>query len=164
MLNRPDLDADRRTQAIRDLGEFGSECLHTLVSRIMDPSTSNYYRRVVGLYIDKDEVPRLVRDASGNAAAWASGLEDALTDKRVTVKPGATPKGAIRLAGHELVQNRRGVDPLLLLDDVFSELDPHRSDRLLNLLPTGQTLVTTASPLPAGMSPAAVIDLTELVS
>jgi len=69
---------------------------------------------------------------------------------------------AIRLAGHELVQNRRGVDPLLLLDDVFSELDPHRSDRLLNLLPTGQTLVTTASPLPAGMSPAAVIDLTAL--
>ncbi|MGB8196434.1 MAG: DNA replication and repair protein RecF [Acidimicrobiales bacterium] len=71
---------------------------------------------------------------------------------------------AIRLAGHELVQRRRGVDPLLLLDDVFSELDPHRSDRLLNLLPTGQTLVTTASPLPSGMSPAAVIDLTELTS
>lgn len=70
---------------------------------------------------------------------------------------------AIRLAGHELVQKRRGVDPLLLLDDVFSELDPHRSDRLLNLLPTGQTLVTTASPLPAGMRPAAIIDLTELV-
>ncbi|MGD0852751.1 MAG: DNA replication and repair protein RecF [Acidimicrobiales bacterium] len=70
---------------------------------------------------------------------------------------------AIRLAGHELVQNRRGVDPLLLLDDVFSELDPHRSDRLLNLLPTGQTLVTTASPLPAGMHPGAVIDLTTLV-
>jgi DNA replication and repair protein RecF len=69
---------------------------------------------------------------------------------------------AIRLAGHELVQNRRGVDPLLLLDDVFSELDPHRSDRLLNLLPTGQTLVTTASPLPAGMHPAAVVDLTML--
>lgn len=69
---------------------------------------------------------------------------------------------AIRLAGHELVQKRRGVDPLLLLDDVFSELDPHRSDRLLNLLPTGQTLVTTASSLPAGMSPAAVIDLTTL--
>jgi DNA replication and repair protein RecF len=70
---------------------------------------------------------------------------------------------AVRLAGHKLVQSRRGVDPLLLLDDVFSELDPHRSDRLLHLLPTGQTLVTTASPLPAGMSPAAVIDLTALV-
>jgi DNA replication and repair protein RecF len=66
---------------------------------------------------------------------------------------------ALRLGGHELVQQTRGVDPLLLLDDVFSELDPLRSDRLLHLLPAGQTLVTTASPLPSAMSPAAVIDL-----
>lgn len=71
---------------------------------------------------------------------------------------------ALRLAGHELVQLRRGVDPLLLLDDVFSELDPMRSDRLLNLLPTGQTLVTTASPLPTALHPAAVIDLTNFAS
>ena len=66
---------------------------------------------------------------------------------------------ALRLGGHELVQRTRGVAPLLLLDDVFSELDPKRSDRLLRLLPAGQTLVTTASPLPSAMSPAAVIDL-----
>lgn len=66
---------------------------------------------------------------------------------------------ALRLGGHELVQQRRGVDPLLLLDDVFSELDPLRSSRLLQLLPAGQTLVTTASPLPPAMSPAVVIDL-----
>jgi len=38
------------------------------------------------------------------------------------------------------VQQRRGVDPLLLLDDVFSELDPMRSDRLLNLLQQGKHL------------------------
>ncbi len=67
---------------------------------------------------------------------------------------------ALRLAGHELVQQRRGVDPLLLLDDVFSELDPVRSDRLLQLLPAGQTLVTTAMPLPTKMKPASIIDLT----
>lgn len=67
---------------------------------------------------------------------------------------------ALRLAGHELVRRARGVDPLLLLDDVFSELDPVRSDRLLHLLPVGQTLVTTASPLPRAMSPAAIIDVT----
>jgi DNA replication and repair protein RecF len=71
---------------------------------------------------------------------------------------------ALRLAGHELVHQRRGVDPLLLLDDVFSELDPLRSNRLLALLPTGQTLVTTASPLPSAMAAAAVIDLTRVVS
>ena len=66
---------------------------------------------------------------------------------------------AVRLAGHELVQQQRGVAPLLLLDDVFSELDPLRSDRLLNLLPGGQTLVTTASPLPHAMTPAVIIDV-----
>jgi DNA replication and repair protein RecF len=69
---------------------------------------------------------------------------------------------ALRLAGHELVQRTRGVDPLLLLDDVFSELDPWRSDRLLGLLPVGQTIVTTASPLPRAMSPAAIVDLTRV--
>ncbi len=67
----------------------------------------------------------------------------------------------LRLAGHRLVQLHRGVDPLLLLDDVFSELDPLRSERLLTLLPVGQTLVTTASPLPRGLSPAVVVDLSE---
>jgi DNA replication and repair protein RecF len=71
---------------------------------------------------------------------------------------------ALRLAGHELVRVQRGVDPLLLLDDVFSELDPVRSQRLLGLLPAGQTLVTTASPLPGALTPAAVIDLTRVLS
>ncbi len=67
---------------------------------------------------------------------------------------------ALRLAGHKVVQSSRGVDPLLLLDDVFSELDPMRAQQLLQLLPVGQTLVTTASPLPEGMSPAVVVDIT----
>lgn len=71
---------------------------------------------------------------------------------------------ALRLAGHELVRERRGVDPLLLLDDVFSELDPARSERLLHLLPVGQTLVTTASPLPSKLSPAVVLDLSQAAS
>ena len=67
---------------------------------------------------------------------------------------------ALRLGGHELVRQERGLTPLLLLDDVFSELDPVRSDRLLHLIPAGQTLVTTASPLPRAMEPAVVIDVT----
>ena len=43
---------------------------------------------------------------------------------------------------------------MLLLDDVFSELDPDRSDALLANLPAGQTLLTSASGLPPeGPSP-----------
>ncbi|MEI8127896.1 MAG: DNA replication and repair protein RecF [Actinomycetota bacterium] len=68
---------------------------------------------------------------------------------------------ALRLAGHELVIQHRNVQPLLLLDDIFSELDPRRSDRLLSLLPVGQTLVTTASPLPSGLAAAAIVDVTK---
>ena len=46
---------------------------------------------------------------------------------------------------------------MLLLDDVFSELDPDRSRGAAAHLPAGQTLLTTASGLPAGVDVAQVI-------
>ena len=49
---------------------------------------------------------------------------------------------ALRLAGHRLVTERVGTTPILLLDDVFSELDRFRSEALLACLPEGQALVT----------------------
>jgi DNA replication and repair protein RecF len=55
---------------------------------------------------------------------------------------------ALRLAGHRLVSNRLGEAPLLLLDDVLSELDPDRAAALLANLPEGQSIITTASGLP----------------
>ncbi len=55
---------------------------------------------------------------------------------------------ALRLAGHELVRQTTGVAPLLILDDVFSELDDDRSTALVASLPPGQTLVTSAVELP----------------
>lgn len=60
---------------------------------------------------------------------------------------------ALRLAGHRLVSERIGEPPLLLLDDVFSELDPRRSRALLDSLTSGQTIITSASDLPAGTMP-----------
>ncbi|MEX0665565.1 MAG: DNA replication/repair protein RecF [Acidimicrobiia bacterium] len=60
---------------------------------------------------------------------------------------------ALRLAGHRLAAEILGEQPVLLLDDVFSELDPDRSDALVDELPVGQTIVTTAGALPAGVHP-----------
>jgi DNA replication and repair protein RecF len=60
---------------------------------------------------------------------------------------------ALRLAGHLLVTERLGEPPLLLLDDVLSELDPDRSTALLDNLPTGQTVITSASDLPVQTTP-----------
>jgi DNA replication and repair protein RecF len=58
---------------------------------------------------------------------------------------------ALRLGGHSLVTARQSSSPLLLLDDVFSELDPHRSAALAACLPEGQTLLTSAGPVPEGL-------------
>ncbi len=57
---------------------------------------------------------------------------------------------ALRLAGHQLVAERIGSPPILLLDDVFSELDQVRSEALVSCLPDGQAVVTTAGDLPLG--------------
>ncbi len=51
---------------------------------------------------------------------------------------------SMRLATHHAVSDRVGVAPLLLLDDVFSELDPQRAEALAASLPDTQTLITTA--------------------
>ncbi len=66
---------------------------------------------------------------------------------------------ALRLAVHRLVTERLGAPPLLLLDDVFSELDPGRSRALVAALPQGQALLTTAGPVPAGVAFAARVDV-----
>lgn len=58
---------------------------------------------------------------------------------------------ALRLAGHRLIASIIGTDPVLLLDDVFSELDPTRSAALVRHLPSTQTLLTTASVIPEGI-------------
>lgn len=61
---------------------------------------------------------------------------------------------ALRLASHRLVSDVVGASPVLLLDDVFSELDPERADALVAHLPPGQALLTTASPVPGSIRPA----------
>jgi len=63
---------------------------------------------------------------------------------------------ALRLAAHRVVTESVGEAPLLLLDDVFSELDEHRSHALLEHLPPGQAILTTAGTVPAGATPEAI--------
>ena len=69
---------------------------------------------------------------------------------------------ALRLGVHHLIAARTGASPILLLDDVFSELDPDRSRALVHLLPPGQALVTTTVPLPDGVRIGATVDVQEL--
>lgn len=50
----------------------------------------------------------------------------------------------LRVALYRTLADRRGTPPVLLLDDVFSELDPGRGDRLVAQMPSGQVFVTSA--------------------
>ncbi|MCX6531060.1 MAG: hypothetical protein NTY54_01870 [Actinobacteria bacterium] len=56
----------------------------------------------------------------------------------------------MRLALHRFISQSVGEIPILVLDDVLSELDPDRAKALLNHFPVGQVLITTASELPIG--------------
>lgn len=51
---------------------------------------------------------------------------------------------ALRLASYWLLEERHGYPPVLLLDDVFSELDALRSEGVMDILPRGQVFVTSA--------------------
>jgi DNA replication and repair protein RecF len=66
---------------------------------------------------------------------------------------------ALRLAVHAAVTDATGSAPILLLDDVFSELDPHRAAALVAALPAGQAVLTTAGALPPGATPAATVHI-----
>ena len=66
---------------------------------------------------------------------------------------------SLRLGAHELVTEYARSAPILLLDDVFSELDPDRSVALLRALPPGQSLLTTAGVLPQGLEPDQVVSV-----
>jgi DNA replication and repair protein RecF len=57
----------------------------------------------------------------------------------------------LRLAGHRLAAELTGTQPVLLLDDVFSELDAQRAGALVEHLSAAQALVTTASFGPEGL-------------
>jgi DNA replication and repair protein RecF len=68
---------------------------------------------------------------------------------------------ALRLGAHRLIADTLGVAPVLLLDDIFSELDPARSAALLAHLPVGQVVLTTAGDLPADARPDLVLRVQE---
>ena len=53
---------------------------------------------------------------------------------------------SLKLAQRELMGREWGEEPVLLLDDVLSELDPGRQDFVLNQIVSGQVLITCCEP------------------
>jgi DNA replication and repair protein RecF len=67
---------------------------------------------------------------------------------------------ALVLAEAEVLADRRGESPLLLLDDVFSELDAARAEALVARLPEGGQTVVTATERPDVLAPDLLVTVT----
>lgn len=154
-------------------GEQLAEAREELVHRL-EPIVAKSYNQLAG---------GGVHTSMQYARSWSGNLRDALNDGRTDdLRRGVTLTGphrdemtlsirelparthasqgeqrsmalGLRLAGHAAVLEMTGRPPVLLLDDVFSELDPGRSAALVEHLPPGQAVLTTAAEIPAGLSP-----------
>jgi DNA replication and repair protein RecF len=156
------------------LGEAMAEARTTLVSEL-GPRVADAYERLAG----RPSAVVLEYEASwrreGLANALAAGRADDVRRQQCLVGPhrddlalalntlvarthasqgeSRTLALALRLAAHEAVGDRVGSSPVLVLDDVFSELDEARSAALLANLPAGQVVLTTAAGIPDGINP-----------
>jgi DNA replication and repair protein RecF len=114
-----------------------------------------------------DLTARLTRDLERGTTGVGPHLRDAAItasgrDLRAFGSQGEqrTAVLALVLAESDLVADRRGEPPLLLLDDVFSELDSVRSRALVERLPTGGQTVVTATDRPSVLAPTLLVTVT----
>jgi DNA replication and repair protein RecF len=101
-----------------------------LIAALQEARQSDLERRVTTVGPHRDEVVAIIGDRDLRTRASQG--------EQRTVALG------LRVAAYELLREEQGATPVLVLDDVFSELDPDRSMRLVEKLPSGQIFVSTA--------------------
>jgi DNA replication and repair protein RecF len=107
----------------------------------------------------KDDLRRGVSTVGPHRDEMVLAVADAPARTHASQGEQRTLALSLRLAVHHVVTAATESPPVLLLDDVFSELDPGRSRALLANLPPGQTVLTTASRLPPDAHPDVVLRL-----
>jgi DNA replication and repair protein RecF len=104
------------------------------------------------------------RDDVSVLLAARSSETSSLLDARTFASQGdqRTSALALKLAEHDLLTDALGEEPILLLDDVFSELDAERRAWLCNAVRSmGQTIVSSAEPLGLdALKPEAIVEVT----
>ena len=171
-------------QRLADAGKVLAAARERLVADL-DPLVASAYSHLAGVGDEVLTVQRYVR-------SWDGDLLDALAaSRRDDLRRGVNTVGphrddllleidgrearthasqgeqrclalALRLGVHRLICTRPSLIPTLLLDDVFSELDPARSRALVAELPAGQSILTTAAPLPEGIQVARLLPVQSL--
>ena len=163
------------------LAQHGEQLGHaraTLVARLM-PMVVEAYEQLAGVATPVEMIYEPAWRRSGLVHALAAARNDDVRRQSTTVGPHRddvdlaingmparthASQGeqrcfalALRLATHRLIAERVGTPPILVLDDVLSELDPSRATALLVNLPVGQVIITTASELPPDAHPQRIL-------
>ena len=151
-----------RSSYVKKLSEFARSCSAEL-SGGRDVLTLEYrsLSNIQETSLSKEELSDLVREhlASHYAAELASGSclsgphrDDLLiyvngTEAKAFASQGQTRTAALslKLAEREIFFRDTGEYPVLLLDDVLSELDPERQSGVLNRIKGGQVIITCCS-------------------
>lgn len=147
---------DRLTDAYRTVGGSNGEALLPTytsswaeVGRIssgMEPDFESFASALL-----RGLEQRRVRDMETRSTSAGPHRDDpgfALEGRDVRVQASQGEQRSVslslRVVAYQLLKERHGRPPILLLDDVFSELDPGRADGVVELLPGGQVFVTSA--------------------
>jgi DNA replication and repair protein RecF len=147
---------DRLTAAYRTVGGEEDETLLPFygaswidigeIDDGMDPDFEDYASALVRALGERRARDMEMRSTSAGPHRDDPGFRLDGRDVRVQASQGEQRSIALslRIAAYQLLELRHGRPPILLLDDVFSELDPGRADGVTELLPRGQVLVTSA--------------------
>jgi DNA replication and repair protein RecF len=119
----------------------------------VEPDTADARLRDALARLRPKEIDRGVTLAGPHRDEWRLLLDGMDTRSHASQGEQRCLALALRLAGHEVCRSTIDATPVLLLDDVFSELDDRRAAALAAALPPGQTLITTATALPAVVAP-----------
>jgi DNA replication and repair protein RecF len=160
------------SRRIAFIGEFRNSMIaayHELVEADEEPDI----RYVPGFHVGEDATPEALSDAlavslrarsaeerqRGTTLAGPHRDELHMTINGLSVQQFAsqgqhkTLQVALKVSEFRYVRERRGEPPLLLLDDVFSELDSERSKRILGIAASlGQTVITATDDSSFGSS------------
>jgi DNA replication and repair protein RecF len=141
--------ADEREALATELGPPASSAYERLAG-VPEPVTLRYRRSWDGDLIDalhatrRDDIRRQVTSTGPHRDDLEISIGTRPTRTHASQGEQRCVALAMRLATHARRRLELVEPPVLLLDDVFSELDAARAAALVELLPPGQVLLTTA--------------------
>jgi DNA replication and repair protein RecF len=138
------LPEEYRAQAVAGIIEPDPAAMQGfLADRLAEVRVGEMERRLSLAGPQRDDVLVTLGDPSMGAAMLSARTYASQGDQR-------TAALALKLGEHDLLTDELGEEPILLLDDVFSELDPSRREWLRAAVSgPGQTLISSADSQPA---------------